>query len=508
VKLATNNSSIAQKVTLSTGLNLLQQPVLVVGGIVVARLAGPDVLGIVAYAGAYVGAFQSLSDFGIGNAHVKRISEGQDLAQCMGMAWLAKIAGLVVMTLVVLISFWAGGYKSFEGPSGQLVFYLSVVGLVATQLGMVPNTTLTAFQDVVRKDLPFTITQILNALLRVGIVVLGAGAIGLAAADSATVILLLIVYLWLLRTLPLAWPNRSLVKSYFTFGLPMFVIAVVTSVGDRLDRLFLELFAGTAQVGEYSAGMRLGSVLNFLSAAVAGLIFPSMSRAYADGRPEEAFALCGRAERQLALVLFPFLLAITPIARPAVFLLLGRQYSDTGPVVVLGTVAMIFATLTQPYRQIINGAEKLSVSVAGSVATFATQTAILYAFVAHPLGLPIPVQGAAAAAAAMAIAAVLGALFWRALAVRTVNARLNKRVWIHAISAAALFIPAYALTFDQIALPIGTALSLTAAAVCAHLVILRVTGELGPEQISFLTHLISSFTPRLRPLSSPVGGTE
>ena len=69
--LAPKRGSIAQKVTLSTGLNLVQQPVLVLSGIVVARLVGPEVLGIVAYAGAYVGIFQSLSDFGFGTAHVK-----------------------------------------------------------------------------------------------------------------------------------------------------------------------------------------------------------------------------------------------------------------------------------------------------------------------------------------------------------------------------------------------------------------------------------------------------
>lgn len=488
----TTAGSIAQKVTLSTGLNLGQQLIVVVSGIVVARLVGPEGLGLVAYASAYMLAFQSLSDLGFGTAHVKRISEGQDLGQCMGMIWIAKLTGLIVMTSVVLVSFWAGGSWSFPGQTGAIVFYLSVVTLLVSQLCMVPITTLSAFQDVVRKDTPATGTQIFNGITRVSLAVAGLGAVGLAIADAATTVLLFFVYAWLLRKLPIAWPSRALARSYLVFGLPMFVIATVTGIGSGLDRVFLELFSGTAAVGQYSAGMRLGAVLNFLSVAVGTLVFPSMSRAYADGRPEEAFALCGRAERQLALVLFPLLLGITLVARPTAILLLGNKYLETGPVIVFGTTAMIFQALTQPYRQMINAAEKLTVSTAAHVAFFAFQAIVLYVFVAHPLGIPVPISGAPAAGAATAVASVAGAILWRVLAIRALRARLDQRTLIHVACATVFFLPAYLLSSGPTMLPLATAFSLALLIASAHLVVLHLSGELGPEQISFLRGLASA----------------
>jgi O-antigen/teichoic acid export membrane protein len=499
--------SIARKVTLSTALNLAQQMVLVLGSVFVARRVGPEVMGIVAYAGAYVGVFQSLSDFGFGTAHIKRVSEGQNLGQCMGMAWLAKLAGLIAMSLAVLTSFWVGGYKSFHGQTGEIVFYVSLITLVVSQLTLVPNSTLIAFQNVIQKDVPATITQLTSAILRVCLAILGLGAIGLAAADSVGIILLLLVYLALLRTLPLEWPSKTIFKSYLTFGLPMFVVTVVTSVGQGLDRVLLQLIDGAIDVGQYSAGMRFGSVLSFLSNAVAGLIFPSMSRSYSEGRPEEAFALCGRAERQLALVLFPFLLGVTPIARPAALLLLGEKYADTGPVIVLGTVAMIFQTLTQPYRQMMYGSEKMKFSVLAEVALLAVQTSLLYLFLSHSLGPSFPFQGAPAAAAGMALASLVGATAWRGLTVRTLKARLDKRVWIHAASAVALFLPAYVVSFGPSPLPYAAAVVLAVAAASVHLSVLRATGELGPEQIRVISNLVASFGLGLRPIKSSVGET-
>jgi len=488
----TARGSIAQKVTLSTGLNLGQQFIVVVTGVVVARLVGPEGLGIVAYASAYMIAFQALSDLGFGPAHVKRISEGCDLGQCIGMMWIAKLVGLVLMTAVVLGSFWAGASASFPGETGRVVFFLSVGTLVLSQLSMVPITTLTAFQDVIRKDGPATGTQVFNGIARVLLVIGGLGAIGLAIADFFTSILLFFTYAWLLRKMPIAWPSRKLARSYLVFGIPMFIIATVTGIGAGLDRVFLELFSGAGAVGQYSAGMRLGAVLNFLSVAVGLLVFPSMSRAYADGRPEEAFALCGRAERQLSLVLFPVLLGITLVARPTADLLLGSRYLETGPVIVFGTAAMIFQALTQPYRQIINAAEKLVVSTTAHVGFFGFQTALLYLFVAHPLGIPVPVSGAPAAGVAAALASIVGAVLWRALAQRALGARLDRRTSIHVASAAVLFVPADALASGASPLPLVTAFVLAIAFATAHLGVLRLTGELGAEQIEFLRGLVFS----------------
>jgi O-antigen/teichoic acid export membrane protein len=484
-------------VALSSGLNIAQQAISVISGVFVARIVGPDVLGILAYAAAFTGLFTALSDLGLGTAHIKRLSEGKDLGEGMGMAWLSKVASLVLMASVILVVLQTSGPDSFSGTERQAVFYLALATLILTQLTQVPWTTLTAFQDVVRRDLPPTLLQVVNSVIRLALAVLGAGAVGLAGADAITVLLLLVVYWWLLRGLPLKWPSRPLARSYATFGAPMFVIALVTSVGERLDRVLLESFGGLTAVGQYAAGMRFGSVLQFLSQAVAGVVFPSMARAFAEGRRDDAFALCGRAERRLALVTLPLLLGVTALARPMALVLLGERFADTGPVIAFGTLAMIFQALTQPYRQLLGSADKTTVMVAGHIVLFGVQAACLLVLLGVGGIAPLAIgPGAPAAAAAVALSSLLAAAVWRGLAVGTLDAHLDRRFGVHLASGLGLFAIVYALS-ASVSRDFGPACLVAVAAVGLHLGILHLAGELGASEINFLRGLIAR--PGTRP---------
>ena len=120
------SGQLAHKIALSSGLNIGKQIIVLAGSVVVARVVGPQVLGIVAYAVAFVGLFASLSDLGFGSAHVKRVSEGWDVGQCMGMMWLAKAVALATMTVTVVLALVFGGGSSFPTFEQATVLWLSL----------------------------------------------------------------------------------------------------------------------------------------------------------------------------------------------------------------------------------------------------------------------------------------------------------------------------------------------------------------------------------------------
>jgi hypothetical protein len=108
----------------------------------------------------------------------------------------------------------------------------------------------------------------------------------------------------------------------------------------------------------------------------------------------------------------------------------------------------------------------------------------------------------------MALASLFGAVSWRGLAVRTLKARLDRRVWIHAVSALVLFLLAYVVSFGPNQLPFTVALSLAGVITFVHLIVLRLTGELGPEQLRFISNLVASFGLDLRQIKSAAGGAQ
>lgn len=477
---------------LSSGLNVVRQAFGVVSGIVVARLVGPETLGTLAFASAFIGMFSPLSDFGFGIAHIKRLSEGCDLSQCMGTAWLSRILFVIVMAVTILVFGWGMGNRGFDTPELRMVFFLVLASLVVNQLSMVPVTTLAAFQDVFRKDVPPAVIQLLNGLLRVTIALLGFGAIGLAAVDLTTQVVLLGVYLWIVRSYPVALPGYRFFKGYAGFGLPMFLVGLMSNVGDKLDRVLLQSLSGTVSLGQYSAGMRLGDLFQYLSVSVGGLVFPSMSRAYAEGCPEDAFALCSRAERRLGLVLFPIVLAMSAVAQPLVLLLLGAQYADSGPVIAFGTMAMVFQSLAQPYRQVVAGANRIVLSVVGQGIQLAVLAGTVFIALSGPEpSVPGLTTAAPRAAAAVAIASLAGVVLWRGLAARFLGSPLEGGVWIQATSALLLFGTVYYLTFTTASQSLIMGIVMASGAVSVHLIMLRLTGQLGRSDLQFLRSLAS-----------------
>lgn len=103
------SQSIARKTLLSSYVQVFNG---VLGYLIlfaVARSWGsfaPTALGIVSFGTAFVGMFSIISDLGFGNAHIKRVSEGQDLGRCLGTFAAIKLMLTGLWSLWSWPRFW------------------------------------------------------------------------------------------------------------------------------------------------------------------------------------------------------------------------------------------------------------------------------------------------------------------------------------------------------------------------------------------------------------------
>ena len=81
---------LAQKLILNYYTKIIAQFSQIVASIVVARIAGPSVLGTVAFGYAYAAMFNFVSALGLGSSHIKLVSEGKDLGKCISTFSLLK----------------------------------------------------------------------------------------------------------------------------------------------------------------------------------------------------------------------------------------------------------------------------------------------------------------------------------------------------------------------------------------------------------------------------------
>ncbi len=95
---------LKQKFIVQYGSMAITQIVGMVAGIIVARLAGPGVMGMVAYGTSYVSLFGFINGI-FGTAHIKLVSEGRDHSECMGVFTRLQIICALIYFIVVLTLF-------------------------------------------------------------------------------------------------------------------------------------------------------------------------------------------------------------------------------------------------------------------------------------------------------------------------------------------------------------------------------------------------------------------
>ena len=124
---------IARKSALIVAINIVNGILGYVGLFFIARYMAPGDYGIIGFALGFVGLFLVLGNLGFDAAHVKRISEGKRLDECIGTYFFIKmgLAGLFASVTIGAILFWKFVLnRGFESPAHESAVYIMLVCFV------------------------------------------------------------------------------------------------------------------------------------------------------------------------------------------------------------------------------------------------------------------------------------------------------------------------------------------------------------------------------------------
>lgn len=167
---------LAQKLVLSYGAKMIAQFILVGAGIIVARVAGPSVLGTMAFGLAYVSTFIFIADLGTGSAHIKMISGGEDLGKCISTYSVLKVVSICIYLLVIMGIYLTQKYIfkiAFESYAHEFVILIMIIIVTIDQVLLIPKTTFMGKTEQAKQDLPDLLKSLINNISRVIIVLLG-----------------------------------------------------------------------------------------------------------------------------------------------------------------------------------------------------------------------------------------------------------------------------------------------------------------------------------------------
>ena len=326
-------------------------------GIIVARVAGPEVVGTIAYATAYVSIFLFIIGL-FGTAHIKLVSEGENEEDSLTTySWLLGIS-VILFFIVVFGTFSVQKFvfeKAFNGIDAEYVILIILFStIIATVLGF-SQTVFVAKTEQAKANLPNLLRSIIENVLRVLVVSIGFGAIALAGVKALSVLLVLPVIIYLFKGKKFGKFDIKIAKKYWHIALPLFAIVITNSLMMYSDKLILEYFGSTKEIGIYTAAFSIGGMLILLGNTAGSVFFPLFSNLVTNNKLDIIKDKVLHFERFLFLVIFPVIISLSLFSYPIMVSLLGIKYEESAPLFGLLVFSSFFAIWGMPYGNIISG---------------------------------------------------------------------------------------------------------------------------------------------------------
>jgi O-antigen/teichoic acid export membrane protein len=348
---------LKQKFLVQFGSNFSIKILGMVAGIFVARFAGPEVIGTIAFGTAYVSLFGFINNL-FSTGHIKAISEGRDLGKCVSTYNYLQGSCVAIFFIVVLGWFLMQKYiiqYEFESSAQQLVIILLLLTYVATLILDFGNVTFTASLEQAKANYPIFVKSIFWHPGRIVLAVIGFKAVGLASWNLILTVLAIPLAWKFYKKLPRGGYSKELARKYWLIVPSMVLFRIFDSLINYSDKLFLVHYTSIEELGYYTVAFSIGGMFLLISHTAGMIFFPFFSQLISQNKWDAVNSKMHKYQSFIVLFIFPALCVTAIFGQPILLTLLGTRYQPS----VSPFFIIIFATYINivgiPYGNIITG---------------------------------------------------------------------------------------------------------------------------------------------------------
>jgi len=323
--------------------------------IIVARIAGPSVLGTVAFGTSFVSLFLIFFNLGQGVAHIKLISEGEDEIKCNGVFFrIQLLLSLVFFVLCIGFFLLNNYYNTFESSIHEEVILITIFTVSISNLFSIPRTYFNAKVEQAKTDIPDVLRQVIYQALRLFVVLLGYGAVAISLSNLTATILIIPFYIYLSRDLKWGKWDKILFKKYVVIAFPVFITNITDILLSNSDKVLLQYYYNSTEVGYYIAGLSIGGLITLIGNSAGLVLFPVLSKNFSENNYEKIKLIIGKFEQFTWLFIFPIVLVMSLGSDLIVQLFLGQKYSRSIPVFTIISFSSFLTTFFIIYGVILS----------------------------------------------------------------------------------------------------------------------------------------------------------
>ncbi len=411
-----------------------------VGLFFMTRYLGKDIYGSIAFTMALLASFNSLSDLGFSSAHVKRVSEGGDVGNCLSTFAAIKLLlnGIMAAVSLVSIFIWSTylGNPLTAGTWNLLLLFLlyfvmyNIAGII------------TAHYSATMEQAKGQIVMLFDPIVRVPLVILvslgGGGSLDLAYVYVASALSIMLFALFFIYRDRVRWKRPTLYRSYLKFAAPLMLVAIIGTLAGTMDKVILGLDSGNSSVALFSSSQALLSVLAIISASVATMTFPSFSKLHSEGNIKQICSLTWQAERYISMLTMPIVAVIVLFPTECAKILLGGTFAEAGEPMRYLALATLIGMLNSVHSSQILAVNRPDTSAKLTLLNFLVYGGLLLVLVpANLVGIQMFGLSYTGAAIANLIAMVVLLVFTRYIVYKLTGTGANPRLGLHVVAAVA-----------------------------------------------------------------------
>jgi O-antigen/teichoic acid export membrane protein len=441
--------SIGRKTTLIFIIKMTLTIASFVGFFFVARFMGPEVVGMIGFALGFVGIFMA-SDYGFGMAHNKRISEGLSLSECLGAYTLIKsiITSIGVALLLLCLFFWEDVLgHGYEDPVQRQIILIILVYYVLFSISDISTQTFGGLRQSAKQQTPELIGTFARMPVMIFVAMATLGVVVLALSYVLTGAIMLAASLFLLRKYEIKRPSKAILKSFALFAAPIAIMSLVQSVSVNVDKVIIQYFWNSTEVGYFFGVQRLTLLMLVISGSLAPIFFSSISYYHAKKAKRTIKRLVAMAERYLSMVVTPMVVFFIVLATPIIFILLSSSFLPGAQILIWLSVYGLLVALLQPYSYFLAGCNRPALLAKIGIFMSSLNLALLLIFVPKSLfGIKLFGYGALGAAMATTISTFMGWITLKFYSRKVAGIRSSKRIVKHWVAGALMGVVLYFLT--------------------------------------------------------------
>ncbi len=243
----------------------------------------------------------------------------------------------------------------FESRTHEIVIIILMVSIYLETIIDIPKANFGARTEQAKQDIPDIIRVILSSTGKIIAVLLGGASIALASTNIISLMLVIPVYAYLFREDSFGKFDKNIAKRYIAYGLPLILMGLSQSLLQTLDKVLLQYFTNSEQVGYYSASFRIGSYFMMIAHSAGLIFFPLFSKAVAEDNMGLIKSKVAIYQRFILANIMPLMIFLSIYSDTLVKVMLGEKYLASIPILRIITLAMFPIILSLPYGNVITG---------------------------------------------------------------------------------------------------------------------------------------------------------